>query len=223
MGQNQKKRRTKAPARKASPTAPANYHVPASSAGLSPDAQKRHERFMAEYNESLRTVRSTVLEVLVWGPGITVESPLAEKRWQIREALRKKGHSAHFSEEIEEADDLQDLFENGKGLLLKALRQAQKADFLILLLDERALGVATELQICIRSEIAAKVFIIVPASIQGTFLDEGSISLIKGGNGAIYPYTPDELAKSYVLTAAVNRVEDRRFQYVYNHTMNERG
>ena len=41
--------------------------------------------------------------------------------------------------------------------------------------------------------------------------------MIEGGNGAIYWYTPLELEESYVLTSAIDRVEDRRMQCAYEN------
>lgn len=221
MGQDQKKRRGKAPAREVSPAVPASYHTPASLTGLSPNAQKRHERFLAEYNGDMRAIiSSTVLQVLVWGPGVDVDSTLGEKRWQIRKALRDRGHTAHFSEEIEEAEDLQKLLK-GKEQDMKTLLQAKRADFIIALLDERTLGVAVELRLCARRDVAAKICVFAPESLKGAYIDTAVLSLYEGGNGAVSWYTPETLEESFVLTDAVNRVEERRIQYASLRVLKE--
>jgi len=192
------------------------HHIETPSQGLSPAAQRRLQRFMAEYKQSLRDdLESIAMAVIIWGPGIDVDSPVAQKRWEIKEALEKKGHAPLFSEGLDDEDDLQDLIESGQGLLLKALHQARSADFLILLLDDRATGVVSELHICTSKEMSAKVFVLVPRSLEGTFVHKGAIKMIEGGNGAICWYTPLELEESYVLTAAVKRVEERRIQFAW--------
>jgi len=186
------------------------HHVNPLSRGLSPAAQQRLQRFKIDYNQSLRDdLEAVALAVIIWGPGTDVDSPAAQKRWDIREALAEKGHAPVFSEELDD-EDLQDLLESGEGLLLKALHQAKNADFLILLLDERATGVITELNICTRRDIAAKAFVMVPKSFQDGFTYKAAITMIEGGNGAVQWYTYTDLEQCYVLTAAVKRVEARR-------------
>ncbi len=195
------------------------HHVKSVSTGLSPAAQQRLQRFKTEYNQSLRDdLEAIALAVVVWGPGVDVDSPAAQKRWDIKEALVEKGHAPVFSEELDDEEDLQGLIETGEGLLLKALHQAKNADFLILLLDERATGVITELSICIRRDIAAKVFVMVPENFQNNFTYTGAITMIQGGNGAVQLYTHTDLEQCYVLTAVVKRVEARRRLFAWQRS-----
>ncbi|GCF10546.1 hypothetical protein [Dictyobacter arantiisoli] len=195
------------------------HHVKTISTGLSPAAQQRLQRFKTEYKQSLRDdIEAIALAVVVWGPGVDVESPAAQKRWDIKEALAEKGHAPVFSEELDDEEDLQDLIETGEGLLLKALHQAKNADFLILLLDDRAMGVITELSICTRRDIAAKTFVMVPESFQKDFTYTAAITMIQGGNGAIQFYTYTDLERCYVLTAAVKRVEARRRLFAWQRS-----
>jgi hypothetical protein len=194
------------------------HHVTKLSRGLSPAAQQRLQRFKIEYKQSVRiSLEAVALAVMIWGPAVDAGSPLAQKRWALREALEARGHLPLFGEEVEGEVDLKDLISDGKGLLFKALHQARTVDFLILLLDEeRAMGVVSELHLCTRKDIAAKVFVIIPKSLEQSFL-RGVIKMIEGGNGAIYWYTPFDLEESYVLTSAIDRIEDRRMQYAYEN------
>ncbi|SRR6266487_3403737 len=195
------------------------HHVKTLSRGLSDAAQQRLQRFKIEYKQSLRDdLEAVALVVIIWGPGVDVDSPVAQKRWAIREALEEKGHAPVFSEELDDEDDLQDIIESGEGLLLKALHQAKIADFLILLLDERATGVVTELNICTRRDIAAKVFVMLPESFRDGFTYKAAITMIQGGNGAIQPYSHNDLEQCYVLTEAVKRVEARRRLFAWQRS-----
>ena len=190
------------------------HHVKALSRGLTPAAQQRLQRFLIEYRQSLSDdLESVALAVIIWGSGVDVDSPMARKRWEIREALEAKGHAPVFSEELD--DEVQDLIESGEGLLLKAWHQAKIADFVVVLLDERATGVISELNICTRREVAAKVFVMAPESFRDvSFTHRATITTIEEGNGAVKWYTPSELEQCYVLTAVVKRVEARRRLYV---------
>ena len=214
MGDDQGEQRIESPEVGVSPIALANYHEREIRASRSLAAQKRFERFMIEYNQRLRDDGSTPLLIIVWGPGIHIDSAVAEKRWQIKEALEAQGHAALFSEEIKEDEDLQEQFKKDEGLLLKALRQAQSADFLVVLLDERAVGVVTELHLCTRPDIAAKVFVLIPKTLEESFL-KATIAQIKVGNGAICWYTSDQMRESYVLTTAIERVDAKRLQVAW--------
>jgi hypothetical protein len=192
--------------------------------GLSAAAQQRRLRFLTDYKQSLHdVVQSVALAVLVWGPALDIDTPVAKKRWEIRAKLEENGHFSMFSEELDDGNDpLDQLLAEGQGLLLKALLQAKHADFLILLLDNRASGVISELSICERRDIAAKVFVLVPEIFRNTFVHRGAIATIEGGNGAVDWYTEDEVTSCNVLTKAVLRVEQRRLLCAYERAMVER-
>ena len=186
--------------------------------GLSPAAQKERERFLTSYKTTLRAAWDSVsLTVMVWGPGITRTTPIAEKRRQIKEALIECGHNPMFSEDIMDADDpLSKELPGVEGFILKETYQAYTAQFVVMLLDKGDLtpGVKAELDICANPHIASKVFILAPAQLKGGFVHTVAIAPIEGGNGAVEWYTDDELALCHVLTKAVHRVEQKREIYV---------
>jgi hypothetical protein len=186
--------------------------------GLSPAAQKERERFLSSYNTSLRADWESVsLTVMVWGPGISRTTPIAEKRRQIKEALAELGHNPMFSEDINGKDDpLSKELPGVEGFILKETYQAYNAHFVVMLLDTDNLtpGVRTELEICANPHIASKVFILAPAHLKGGFVHTVAIAPIEGGNGAVEWYTDDELVICNVLTKALHRVEQKREIYV---------
>jgi hypothetical protein len=52
------------------------------------------------YEKFRRTYDRIKLKILVWGPDPRVATPASQKRIEIRDALRKLGHEAFFSEEL---------------------------------------------------------------------------------------------------------------------------
>ncbi len=71
------------------------------SVGLSPRAQDYYSRvFKPKYDALQARVSQTPLVLLVWGPGEAAPD-LYQKRLQIRDELRRLGHDAFFSEELE--------------------------------------------------------------------------------------------------------------------------
>lgn len=70
-------------------------------AELSPRARAYFEQvFKPQYEKLQRAVEQTPLAILVWGPGASA-GDLYQKRLQIRDELRRRGHAAFFSEELE--------------------------------------------------------------------------------------------------------------------------
>src|ERR1019366_8531668 len=103
--------------------------------GLSPAAQKERERFLSSYKTNLRGDWDSIsLTVMVWGPGITRTTAIAEKRRQIKEALLEAGHNPMFSEDIMGADDpLSKELPGVEGFILKETYQAYTAQFVVML------------------------------------------------------------------------------------------
>ncbi len=181
--------------------------------GLTNEAQQEQKRFLNAYVERINRVRALVsLTVLVWGPAPTLNTPVAKKRKQIREAIREKGHNALFSEEINPSLTA----EGGLEIPLSVLETAQalEAHFVVMLIDKESKGVIAELDICARDDVAAKVFVLVPTTYRDGFIQRDALTLIEGGNGAIHWYTDEEIDSCNVLTMAVWRVEQKRFTFL---------
>lgn len=83
--------------------------------------------FLPLYRELQKDVNNTPLIVLVWGPGPS-SGDLYLKRLQIRGELRKLGHTALFSEEID-ADEPAPYFSSK----MREFLQAKGADFIVVL------------------------------------------------------------------------------------------
>lgn len=67
---------------------------------LTPEATELLARIRPRLTSGLAEVDKTPVAVLVWGPGISSSSPLAECRLRLRTELRRRGHAAMYSEEL---------------------------------------------------------------------------------------------------------------------------
>lgn len=82
--------------------------------------------FKPKYDALQQAVKQTPLAILVWGPGASA-GDLFQKRVQIRDELRRRGHAAFFSEDLEgTAPD--SLSQKGIEFL-----QAQAADLIVVM------------------------------------------------------------------------------------------
>jgi hypothetical protein len=94
---------------------------------LSPRARAYFEQvFKPQYEKLQRAVQQTPLAILVWGPGASA-GDLYQKRLQIRDELRRRGHAAFFSEELEGMSPTT-LSQKGIEFL-----QAQAADLIVVI------------------------------------------------------------------------------------------
>ncbi len=95
---------------------------------MSPDAERYlREIFLPQISTIQEEMERVPLGILVWGPGRR-GGKLYEKRRQIRGELRKRGHTAVFSEEIEPTG-----VRPGWSLKDLELVHAMAADFIVLL------------------------------------------------------------------------------------------
>lgn len=190
--------------------------------GLTPRARKQRQSYQQKYEQRLEKMLMAVsLDVLVWGPGVRLDTPLARKRKDICSELKRIGHNAMFSEEVKVAKKALPMPEENYPLSLRELAQAIDAQYIVVLLDRTTQGSTSELDICIRRDIAAKVFVMVHKDCEGSYTHLSAIKMIEGGNGAIHWYTDIELETCNVLTVAIQRVELRRAQYAYQKAMRE--
>jgi hypothetical protein len=195
--------------------------------GRSPEAQQRLATFLAEYWQDIGDLlHSIILTVIVWGPGVEQEIPLAKKRIQICNRLKELKHNALLSEEIDANPPLELAQElEGVGLhafLLKVLKQAQHGDFLVILLGKDVYGVLGEMiAICTRRDVTTKIFVLAPKIYKDTFVLTMATEMVEGGSGVVHWYTDDEIDSCNVLTMAVRRVTQLRLLLAYNLAMRE--
>lgn len=91
---------------------------------LTPEAADLLSRIMPRIQERLAEVNRVPVSILLWGPGVNSDSPLAAVRAELRRRLREMGHAAFFSEEL--CDD-----GAGHSIRLQQLAQAQEFDLIV--------------------------------------------------------------------------------------------
>jgi hypothetical protein len=171
--------------------------------GLSDAARLKRAQFDEVYKGFLKQREAIVLSVLVWGPNPNSGSPVAKKRKEIREELRKLGHDAKFSEDVPIPEDTH------ASQKVRELAQAKAADALIILLEDSPGALSETHDFCGRLDIAPKVLVLVPVKYKTGFSAEGLLSDLMA-YGGVYWYKPAELTSCKVLEQAVTRVEAKR-------------
>lgn len=171
---------------------------------LTERARHQYLSFQERYQAQLARARSEVsLSILVWGPSLCVDSVVSRKRIEIRDALRRDGHSAAFSEELECSEPY-------TSLKSVELAQARTADLIIILLESSPGAVAETHDFADRPELVGKCYIFVPVAYRSGYSSRGILKDIEEGYGGVYWYEPDELRACDVLSRALKRAEARR-------------
>ncbi|RJP40427.1 MAG: hypothetical protein C4548_10590 [Desulfobacteraceae bacterium] len=88
------------------------------------EASGLFNRLLPRIKDRLLEVEKVPVSVLLWGPGIGSGSSLASVRMGLRQALRRKGHVAVYSEEI--CDET-----CNHSIRLQQLAQAQEFDLIV--------------------------------------------------------------------------------------------
>lgn len=95
---------------------------------MSPRAKRHYEKYLRWLKRDYAEAESTVLVVLIWGPGAGSGADLFEKREEIRGRLRERGDVALFSEELDEV-----CRSFSSSTRVRELFQARRADLVVAL------------------------------------------------------------------------------------------
>jgi hypothetical protein len=177
--------------------------------GLNEAARRASTRFEAKYKAYMEDLRQKVaLTILVWGPNLGSQSPVANKRKEIFQALQKLGHKAVFSENINvEVGNVSEK--------MKEFAQALAADLIIILLEDAPGALAEAHDFCNHPDLAPKIYVMIPRKYEGGYSAQGAIKDLDDGYGGVYWYAEEELEICNVRTKAVRRAEARRCIYSY--------
>jgi hypothetical protein len=91
---------------------------------LTQEARAFTRKLLPRIRARLAEAKRVPVGVLIWGPGITSDSPLAPVRAALRSELRGQGHAAFYSEELCDAGDVH-------SVRLQQLAQAQELDLVV--------------------------------------------------------------------------------------------
>lgn len=168
-------------------------------------AEEYHETvFLSRYDEYLRSVEAIVLSVMVLGPKPGV-GPIGEKRVDILNALRGRGHDAFFPEEEDDEAAQRD------PLNLQELLLARSADAVILLRASH--GAVAELSEFARlPEIMAKTLCFVDEEDADSYSSRGVVEELRRRSFNIRTYvSPDDVDQCRLLDETLEYV--RLLQY----------
>lgn len=90
---------------------------------LSSEATELMKRILPGIEQRLAEIRRTPVSVLLWGPSVNSDSPLAKLRLRLRKELRENGHAAFCSEEL--------CFNSGYAPRIEQLAQAHEFDLIV--------------------------------------------------------------------------------------------
>ena len=91
---------------------------------FTPEASDLVSTILPRIMRRLEEIKRTPVSVLLWGPGIDSDSPLAAVRLKLRQVLRESGHAAFFSEELCELTE-------GYPPRISQLAQAHEFDLIV--------------------------------------------------------------------------------------------
>jgi hypothetical protein len=172
---------------------------------LSPRAQEYFNSiFKPKYDSLQEAVRQTPLAILVWGPG-TSAGDLYQKRVQIRDELRRRGHAAFFSEELAGMSPIS-LSQKGIEFL-----QAQAAAFIVVM--QASYGSVAEVHdFAEHRVINYKLLIFIDEQAVDGYSYQGALTELKTlyNNVETYKY-PEDIAQCHLLTKVIEKVNIRNY------------
>ncbi|MBM3130281.1 MAG: hypothetical protein FJ009_16850 [Chloroflexi bacterium] len=168
---------------------------------LSPRARAYFEQnFKPQYEQLQRAVRQTPLAILVWGPGASA-GDLYQKRAQIRDELRRRGHAAFFSEDLAA---LSPATGSQKGI---EFLQAQAADLIVVM--QASYGSVAEVHdFAEHRVINFKMLIFIDERATDGYSYRGALQELKTlyNNVETYRY-PDDITQCHLLTKVLAKVD----------------
>ena len=155
--------------------------------------------FKPKYDALQQAVQQTPLAILVWGPGASA-GDLYQKRLQIRDELRRRGHAAFFSEDLEgTAPD--SLSQKGIEFL-----QAQAADLIVVM--QASYGSVAEVHdFAEHRVINFKMLIFIDEKATDGYSYRGALAELKAlyNNVETYKY-PEDIVQCHLLTKVLEKV-----------------
>lgn len=155
--------------------------------------------FKPKYDALQQAVRKTPLAILVWGPGASA-GDLFQKRLQIRDELRRRGHAAFFSEELENSAP-ESLSQKGIEFL-----QAQAADLIVVM--QASYGSVAEVHdFAEHRVINFKFLIFIDEKATDSYSYRGALAELKTlyNNVETYKY-PEDIRECHLLTKVMEKV-----------------
>jgi hypothetical protein len=147
--------------------------------------------------------KRALLRVLIWGPG-PGRGPVYDKRLQIRDGLRKLGHTADFSEDVWPQDAL---FRSGLNLSVAEFLQAADYDYIVCMMSSP--GTIGEVHDFARIQrFASKMMICVDVKHREGYSAAGVLRIFEGYNGKLdWFHDPVDVRECHLRTRILDQIE----------------
>ncbi len=175
------------------------------------EARVATTQFEGRVQQLLEAMKRITFNILIWGPSLRSQSPVAEKRRQIHRRLKDEKHHCWFSEEFADPP---------LGVSLKSyeLAQARKADIIVILVEATATGSIGEMHdFCSHHELLPKILLFYPEDMRHSYSGEGLVKDLDKGFRIVQWYMEIDITSCKVLTMVLEWVQARR-SYVYSIT-----
>ncbi len=176
--------------------------------GLDEPTRPELERFEARYQALRKEIQEVSLSILIWGPNLRSDSPVARVRNEIREELINLGHNAMFSE---------DLLLQASNLSEKTreLERAQAAHLIIILIEDAPGALAEAHDFGNHPAITPNLYVMIPSKYREQYSTFREIRDLSDGYGGVYWYEDEDLENGNLRKCAVQRAEARRRLYYF--------
>jgi hypothetical protein len=174
---------------------------------LSAEAQRFLERIRPRIETGFAALEKTPVAVLVWGPGVESDHPLAPMRAQLRTVLRERGHLAMFSEELCDPN-------LPHSLRVQQLVQAQNFD-LVVSLPATAGSIAEVHDFASHPRVNAKLLVFVNEEHIGGYSENSlrALATVLTCQLIYYPSVNETNLIEVVTLEQVQRIRELKFMY----------
>ncbi len=175
------------------------------------EARVATTQFEGRVQQLLEAMKRITFNILIWGPSLRSQSPVAEKRRQIHRRLKDEKHHCWFSEEFADSPP-------GVSLKSYELAQAFEADMIVMLVEAAAPGVIGEMHdFCSHRELLLKILLFFPEKMINSYSGQGLVKELAIGYRNVEYYKEEDISNCSVLTKVLKWVQARR-SYLYSHS-----
>jgi hypothetical protein len=190
---------------------------------MSPKAREHYAKYLSWLEDRRREVDSTPLIVLVWGPGADGrdlnQTKLYQKRLQIRDILRERGHAAAFSEDIDAK--CRDFSASSRA---RELLQAHGADFIIVIYGSPGSIAETHDFGGFLDELGSKMFVFIDSRYVSGYGYTGLLSDLKVRFNNVHTYEyPKDIDDCHLATAVEERLANLQWAKWWLNRLGSRG
>lgn len=174
---------------------------------LTPEAHDFLSRVQARIQAGMDEVQKVPVSVLLWGPDVDGDNPLAQVRDRLRSELRKQGHLALFSEELAQAN-------SDVSLRVQEFIQARNFDLVVCMPESPgALGEAHDF--AAHPLVRCKMLVFLNQEYVGGYSEQSlaALSTVLSAQVEYFPNVDDTACIEQMTLEQVQRIRELKFMY----------